>query len=115
MIIFHPSQNYKKTLDQWKQDQINAGFRWKGKVFQIDEQSLMFMQGRLQEINLIRKRELEKADFNWRTADNSFYKFTAEEFEDFYCAVSRHVSSILEAVWKKKDNHPTPQNSVYRC
>jgi hypothetical protein len=104
LIISHDSPTKNRRYNDLRTERIAAGFTWNGATFQINPNSILVITGRATRIINRQLQELGNPDFNWRTQDDQFYLFTAEEFLEFADAVDNHVESIYVESWAGKDN-----------
>lgn len=82
---------------------IFEGFVWEGSLFQIDSNSQIFIASKALSIVKLRLENTPVDTITWRTYDNRFYTFTADEFLRFSSAVESHIESILQTSWEAID------------
>lgn len=82
---------------------ISEGFSWKGTLFQIDSSSQIFIASKALSIVKLRLENTPVGTITWRTYDNRFYTFTADEFLKFSSAVESYIEGILQTSWEAID------------
>lgn len=87
-----------------RQLSIEEGFMWNGSLFQIDPTSQIFIAAKALSIIKAQLNNEVYENILWRTYDNQFYSFTAEEFLAFSVAVETHIENILKTSWNVIDN-----------
>lgn len=103
MNIHHKSPHASGRTAEWRGNTLEQPFPWEGSWFQVDTESQAGIARRalvvLKQVALGR----ETVSVKWRTQDNRFHTFTAEEFLAFAEAVDNHNETVMEAGWRLKD------------
>ena len=83
-------------------------FSYKNKIYQIDENSKVNLNGKVSAILLAQSTEKPITQVNWIAKDNTITQFTTLEFLAFSQAVANHIETILF----KNDELRTRANSA---
>lgn len=89
-------QKYMK-LDALKalKDKKLSEFSYNGKVYQIDENSKVNLNGKVSAILLAQNTEKPITQVSWIAKDNTITQFTTLEFLAFSNAVAEHIEQVL--------------------
>ena len=89
-------QRYIKLneLKQLKEAKLSE-FSYNDKVYQIDENSKVNLNGKVSAILLAQNTEAPITQINWIAKDNSITQFTTLEFLAFSNAIAQYIESIL--------------------
>ena len=89
-------QKYIK-LDELKKikDGKLSEFSYKGKIYQIDENSKVNLNGKVSAILLAQNTENPITQVSWIAKDNTISQFTTLEFLAFSNAVAEHIEQVL--------------------
>lgn len=83
--------NELKTLKETKLSE----FSYNDKVYQIDENSKVNLNGKVSAILLAQNTEQPITQISWIAKDNTITQFTTLEFLAFSNAVAQHIESVL--------------------
>lgn len=75
----------------YRMTKIEEGYHYKGKVFQIDENSRLSMLGKALQLQL----NSRDTSVDWITKDNTIYTFTSEEFIKFTKDMADYYEQII--------------------
>lgn len=98
-ILRHSSPNKSARVNELREQEIMAGFNWRGGCFDIDSVSLMAITRRALRVTL----DSSMPPVSWRTKDNETVTMTSEDFLLFATAADAHVEAIFKKSWELKD------------
>ena len=102
MLLKH---NSPRRVPMIKEQRASAllHFSYGGHEFQVDPSSLTFIAGRALKITRQQLNNGPVTNQTWRTVDNSFVTFTAEEFLAFAEAADEYVEQVFQQSWAEID------------
>ena len=102
MLLKHNSPR-RIPLIKEKREQKLQQFEYNGCEFQVDPSSLTLIAGRALKITRQQLNNEPVTNQTWRTVDNSFVTFTAEEFLAFAEAADEYVEQVFQQSWAEID------------
>ena len=72
-----------------------ASFEFKGKIYQIDDNSKININGKISAILLSQNTETPIQNVNWIAKDNTITQFSTAEFLAFSQAIANYIETIL--------------------
>lgn len=105
MIINHKSTNKGTRINKHREQQLEAGFQWRGDRFDLGDRSLALIYGRALRLTL----DNTIASVTWRSKDNQMVDFLREDFLVFALAVDAYVETINQQSWEAKDGRKTSE------
>lgn len=72
-----------------------ASFQFKGKIYQIDDNSKININGKISAILLSQNTEKPIESVNWIAKDNTITQFSTAEFLAFSQAIANYIESVL--------------------
>ena len=93
-----PLEIYKQEKHaelQTLKNQKLSEFRYKDKVYQIDEGSKVNLNGKISAILLAQSTETPITQVNWIAKDNTITQFSTAEFLAFSQAIASYIETIL--------------------
>lgn len=95
----------KKPLEAYKQEKLNdlrtlkdkklSEFKYKDKIYQIDERSKTNINGKISDILLSQNIKKPIESVAWIAKDNSITQFSTAEFLAFSQAIASYIETIL--------------------
>ena len=95
----------KKPLEAYKQEKLNdlrmlkdnklSEFSYKDKIYQIDDNSKVNINGKISAILLSQNTEAPIQSVAWIAKDNSITQFSTTEFLPFSQAIANYIETIL--------------------
>ena len=108
----------QKPIEAYKQEKLNQlqalknqklkEFSYKGKIYQIDDNSKVNINGKISAILLSQNTEKPIESVNWIAKDNTITQFSTAEF----LAFSQAIASYIETTLFKHDELRTRVNSA---
>lgn len=102
MKINHKAVSAKSQINELRDSEIRAGYLWNDVLFDSDPKSLFLISGKVADILAKKALDVAVADFIWRSADNTNYTFTADEFLAFSSALTSFVEATYIKSWEQK-------------
>ena len=94
-----------KPIEAYKQEKLNQlqslknqklkEFSYKGKIYQIDDNSKVNINGKISAILLSQNTEAHIQNVNWIAKDNTITEFSTAEFLAFSQAIANYIESVL--------------------
>ena len=95
----------QKPIEAYKQEKLNQlqalknqklkEFSYKGKIYQIDDNSKVNINGKISAILLSQNTEAPIQSVNWIAKDNTITEFSTAEFLAFSQAIANYIESVL--------------------
>jgi hypothetical protein len=93
--IHHKPIDIRERVINWLDVERAKGFEWKGKLYQIDRDSVEAMNNKVLRVSIGSKLRKRPRTVQWRATDNTDQTFTRHEFIEFVFAVHDYVEELI--------------------